>query len=262
MDLGIAGHVAIVQGATKGIGRGIAEALAAEGVDLVLTARTAEALDATAKEIAARSGRRVVFEAADSADLSAVPRIVEKARATFGRVDIVVCNSGGPAPGGVLDLAPEQWRAANELLFLSPVTLLKEALPLLEKSPAPRLFVVTSSSTREPVMGLTLSNTFRPGVAGLIKTLAQELAAKRVRCHCLSPGRIDTERLAKVFAVQAQKRGVEPSEVREASIASIPAGRIGSPADMGSVAAFLSSPKADYLTGMNWLIDGGLVKTI
>jgi len=262
MDLGIAGHVAIVQGATKGIGRGIAEALAAEGVDLLLTARTAEALDATAKEIAAKSGRRVAWEAADSADLGAIARIVERAKKEFGRVDIVVCNSGGPSPGGVFDLTPEQWRAANELLYLSPVTLLKEAMPLLEKSPAPRFFVVTSSSTREPVMGLTLSNTFRPGVAGLIKTLAQELAPKRVRCHCLSPGRIDTERLAKVFAVQAQKRGVDASEVREASIASIPAGRIGNPADMGAVAAFLSSPKADYLTGMNWLIDGGLVKTI
>ncbi|MBI5155463.1 SDR family oxidoreductase [Candidatus Poribacteria bacterium] len=262
MDLGLMGHAAIVQGASKGIGLGIARALAQEGCDVLLTARGEDALRHAAEAITRETGRRALWQAGDSADLAAADKLVARAECAFGRLDILVANSGGPPPGRFVDLSPEQWAAAANLILTAPCMLLKRALPLLEKSPAPRFFIVTSSSTREPVMGLTLSNTFRPGVTGLIKTLAQELAPQRVCCHSLAPGRIDTDRLGHVIENQAKQLGKTPDEVRKAMIASIPAGRLGEPADLGSVAAFLASPRAGYLTGLNILVDGGLIKTI
>lgn len=262
MDFRLKGHVAIVQGASRGLGRGIAESLAAEGCDLLLTARNEKPLEKTAREIAAASGRRILHHPADSGDLAAVPDIVEHARRSFGRLDILVCNSGGPPPGGFAALTPEQWRAANDLLVVSPVILLQEALPLLKVSPAPRFFVVTSSSSRQPIPGLTLSNTYRPGLLGLIKSLAEELAADRIRCHSLAPGRFDTDRLKHLIDTQAASGGVTPQVIRERMLASIPAGRLGEPSDLGALVAFLCSPQADYLTGQNWLVDGGLIRTI
>lgn len=262
MDLGLQGHVAIVQGATKGIGRGIAEALAAEGFDLLITARTEKALRVAADEMKSATGRRVVTFAADSADLAASDELVHLVEREFGRLDVIVCNSGGPPPGLMKTLTPKQWAAAAELLITAPVGLLKQSLRLLQKSPAPRFFVVTSSSTRQPVPGLTLSNVFRPGVMGLVRTLSDELAQDRIRCHSIAPGRFDTERLGHVIDMQSEKQGQTPQEVRDAMIASIPAGRLGVPADIGNLVAFLTSMKADYLTGMNWMVDGGLVKIV
>ena len=262
MDLQLKGHVAIVQGASKGIGRGIAEALAAEGCNLVLTARTPDTLEAAALDIATRHGVIAEPMAMDSAEIAALPSVVSKAIAGFGRLDIIVANSGGPAPGGFRDLAIEQWRAAAELVLISPVALLQAALPYLERSPAPRFFVVTSSSTREPVVGLTLSNTLRPGVVGLIKTLALELGPRGICCHSLAPGRIDTDRLAAVIQRQATIGNKSTDDVRAAMLGSIPLGRLGTTGDFGNVTAFLASPRASYLTGLNILIDGGLIKSI
>lgn len=262
MDLHLKGHTAIIQGASKGIGRGIAEALAAEGCNVMITARTAETLATAGREIAARHGVRVETMALDSADLGAMPGLVNKTTAAFGRLDIVVANSGGPPPGGFRDLTMEQWRGASDLVLLSPVALLHAALPHLEKSPAPRFMVVTSSSTREPVVGLTLSNALRPGIVGLIKTLALELGAQGICCHSLAPGRIDTDRLAAVIQRQATIGNKSTDDVRAAMLGSIPLGRLGTTADFGNVAAFLASPRAGYLTGLNLLIDGGLIKSM
>jgi 3-oxoacyl-[acyl-carrier protein] reductase len=262
MDLGIRGHVAIVQGASRGIGRGIAESLAAEGCHLLLTARGAAALEATAADLAARYGVRVLAHAGDSADLATNTALVDRARAEFGRLDIVVANSGGPTPGGIRDLTPEKIAAATNLVLVAPIHLLQTALPLLGASPAARLFVVTSSSTRQPVMGLTLSNMLRPAVVGLLKSLVEELGPTGLRCHSIAPGRIDTDRLGEVIRLQAGKLGKSPEQVREAMIQSIPGGRLGTPLDLGRLVAFLSSPLADYLNGGNWLVDGGLVRGI
>ncbi len=173
-----------------------------------------------------------------------------------------MANSGGPPAGTFHDLTLDQWRSGAELLLVSPVALLKAALSTLEKSPSPRFFVITSSSSRQPVDGLTLSNTYRPGVVGLVKTLAGELAPKGICCHSLAPGRIDTARLQSVIEMQAERAMADPSAIRGAMVASIPLGRIGKPADLGNLAAFLSSPLAGYLTGQNWLVDGGLIRAI
>lgn len=262
MDFNLKGHVAVVQGASKGIGRGIAQVLAEEGCDLVISSRTAGPLEAAAKEIAASTGRRVIAVAADSGNHAEAVQAIARAEKEFGRLDILLCNSGGPPAGGIRDLKPEQWAAAASLLIGGPAALLSAALPLLAKSPAPRFFVVTSSSTRQPVAGLTLSNTFRPGLVGLIKSLAEELAPEKVRCHSIAPGRIDTDRLDHLIKVQSQKFSKTEDEIRSAMIASIPAGRLGAGRDLGNLVAFLASEKADYLTGGNWMVDGGLVKSL
>lgn len=262
MDLQLTGNVAIVQGASKGIGRGIARCLAREGCDLVLTARTEETLAQTAAEIAAETGRNVKHFALDSSNVEAQTSLVDFAREQFGRLDILVANSGGPAPGGLKDLSPEQWRAAADLLIVGPTLLLKTALPLLKQSPAPRFFVVTSSSTVTPVSGLALSNTFRPAIVGLIKQLTEELAAENVCCHSVAPGRVDTDRLANIFAMQGKKQDKSPEEMRDAALKMIPAGRLGTPEDLGNLVAYLSSPLAEYLRGGNWLVDGGLIRVI
>jgi 3-oxoacyl-[acyl-carrier protein] reductase len=262
MDLRIQGHVALVQGASKGIGRGIAESLAAEGVQLLLTGRTELALRETAGEIAGRYGVRVEYCVADSGELGSIPTVMEHVREAFGRLDILVCNSGGPKPGEFDVLTPTDWAAAAELLLTGPVEYLKAGLPLLEKSSAPRMFMVTSSTTVEPAPGLTLSNVMRPGVVGLVKNLAQFYARMGLRVHSLAPGRVETDRLAAVFTAQAAKRGIAKEAVAEQALASIPVGRFGKPGDLGSLAAFLSSPQADYLTGQNWLVDGGFVKAL
>lgn len=262
MELEIRGHVALVQGASKGIGRGIAEGLAAEGCDLFLTARGADALKATAEQIRSRHGVRVVTHPADSGNLVELPSLLALIETNFKRLDIIVCNSGGPPAGGIRDLSPEQWQDAARLILTAPAYLLQLALPLLRKSPAPRFFIVTSSSTRVPVGGLTLSNSLRPGVVGLIKSLTEELAGDRVCCHSIAPGRFHTDRLDHLINVQSKKFNKSPEQITQEMIAAIPAGRLGDTADIGRLVAFLSSPGADYLRGGNWLVDGGLVRGV
>lgn len=262
MDLQLKHHVALVQGASKGIGRGIAEALAAEGMDVFLTARTEAPLKQAAAEIAEKHGVRVEYMAQDSGEIEAIPKLISAVENQFSRLDVVVCNSGGPRAGDLDVLSAEDWAAAARLLVTGPTELLRAALPLLKQSPAPRFFFVTSASTVEPAPGLTLSNVFRPGIVGLVKCIAQQYAAAGLRCHSLAPGRIDTDRLEAVFTAQAAKRGVEKSLVKEQALASIPVGRFGVPADLGSLAAFLCSKQADYLTGQNWLVDGGFIKSL
>lgn len=262
MDLGIRGHVALIQGAGRGIGRGIAESLAREGCDVVITARTMASLEETARNIQNMHGVSVVKVAADSGDHRENAKTLGAVIESFGRLDIVVANGGGPPSGTFATLDHEQWRIAAESLVIAPAMLLKEAMLHLRNSRAPRFFIVTSSSTRVPVKGLTLSNTFRPALVGMIKTAAQEFARDGLRCHSIAPGRINTGRLSHVLDAQAKMAGKTVEEMTSAMLASIPVGRIGEPKDLGSLVAFLCSPLADYLTGQNYLVDGGFVEAL
>lgn len=262
MDLNLKGHVAIVQGASRGIGRGIAESLAAEGVNLILSSRGQEALEATAGEIRSKHGVKAEAMAGDSSDLDHNGRLLDRAGGAFGRLDILVCNSGGPRPGGFQELDAEAWREAANLLVVAPADLLLRALPLLRQSPSPRFFVVTSSATRVPVPGLTLSNTFRPGLVGLVKSLTEELAADHVLCHSIAPGPIHTDRLSTLAKRQGESRGVNAEDVLAGIEKNVPAGRLGAPKDLGDLVAFLASERASYLAGGNWLVDGGTVRAI
>ena len=260
MDYGLRGRVALVNAASKGIGRGIAEALAAEGTDLVISARSETALVATAQEIVAAHGVRVVPVAADVTRPDAAHRLVGTAIERFGRLDILVNNSGGPPPGAFVDFDDLAWRAAFDLLLLNVVRMVRAALPHLRESGHGRIVNVESSAAKQPIPGLILSNSLRAGVLGLAKTLADELAIDRITVNTICPGRILTDRLREGQRARAKVEGVDVDDLVRATAVEVPLGRIGTPADMGNLAAFLCSDASGYITGATIPVDGGLLR--
>jgi 3-oxoacyl-[acyl-carrier protein] reductase len=244
MDLGLTGRTAIVCGASSGIGLGIAESLAGEGANVVMFARRQELLEQEAARI---GGLAVQGDVTREDDLE---RLVSTAVDTFGGIDILVHNSGGPHPARPSQLDAEQVRGAVDLLLVSIVRLTGLCLPHLERSPAGRIVTVTSSTVREPIDSLALSNSIRPGIAGWSKSLARELGPKGITVNCLAPGRIDTARIREVY----------PDGPTEEDLASIPLGRLGTTREVGDVVAFLCSERASYVSGTVVLVDGALTR--
>ncbi len=245
MDLGLEGRVALVTGGSKGIGLGIASALAAEGARVAIASRSRESVDAAAKRIGA-SG--FVF---DSRDLDAVDGLVDAIDADLGPVDIYVANTGGPPPNpDPLGFTREQWEEAHRTLVLSPMRFIERVLPGMRERGWGRVLAVSSSAVREPIPALQLSNAHRPGLIVAFKVLARQAAGDGVTFNTLLPGRIATDRISDI----AGSREAAEAAARD----SIPAGRLGEPADMGSAAAFLASDLAGYVTGTTLLVDGGL----
>jgi len=244
MDLGLEGRTAIVCGASAGIGLGIAEALAEEGANVVMFARRREPLEREAERL---GGIAVPGDVTAPADLE---RLVQAAVDAFGGIDILVNNSGGPPRTPAVGLDAEQVEAAVRLLLLSVVRLTALCLPQLERSSAGRIVNVTSSTVKEPVDNLALSNAVRPGVIGWAKTLARELGPKGITVNSIAPGRIDTERIREVY----------PDGPTEADLAAIPLERLGTPREIGDVVAFLCSDRAAYITGTVIPVDGGLTR--
>ena len=244
MELGLTGRTAIVCGASSGIGLGIAEALAADGANVVMFARRRETLEAEAERL---GGLPVVGDVTVADDLE---RLVDTTVETFGRVDVLVNNSAGPPRTTAAGLDASQVETAVQLLLVSVVRLTGLCLPHLERSPAGRIVNVTSSSVREPIDNLALSNAVRPGVIGWAKTLARELGPKGITVNSIAPGRIDTERVREVY----------PDGPTEADLAGIPLRRLGAPREVGDVVAFLASDRAAYVTGCVIPVDGGLLR--
>jgi 3-oxoacyl-[acyl-carrier protein] reductase len=260
MDYGLRGRVALVNAASKGIGRGIAAALAAEGVGLVLSARDGAALARTADEIAAAHGVAVVPVAADVAQAGAAARLVGTAVERFGRLDILVNNSGGPPRGTYEDFDDAAWQAAFDLLLFNVVRMVRAALPHLRASGHGRIVTVASTSVKQPIPGLILSNSLRAGVVGLAKTLADELGPDGITVNTVCPGSILTDRLREGHRERAAREGVPVDDLVRGSARGIPLGRIGEPSDMGNAVAFLCSDAAAYITGVTIAVDGGLVR--
>ena len=244
MNLGLEGRTAIVCGASAGIGLGIAEALRAEGANVVMFARTKEPLE---REAARIGGVAVPGDVTAGADLQ---RLVATAVDEFDGIDILVNNSGGPPRTPAVGLTDEQVEDAVRLLLVSVVRLTGLCLPYLERSPAGRIVNITSSTVKEPTDNLALSNAVRPGVIGWAKTLSRELGPKGITVNSIAPGRIDTERVREVY----------PDGPTEADLAAIPLGRLGSTSEIGDVVAFLCSDRASYVTGTVVAVDGGLVR--
>jgi 3-oxoacyl-[acyl-carrier protein] reductase len=244
MDLHLAGRTAIVCGASSGIGRGIAEALAEEGANVVIFARRRELLEREAKRLGALA---VAGDVTVPADLE---RLVREAVDTFSGIDILVNNSGGPPRSAAIALDGENVLATVELLLVSVVRLTGLCLPHLERSGRGRIVNVTSSSVREPIDSLALSNAVRPGVIGWAKTLARELGPAGITVNSIAPGRIDTERVREVY----------PDGVTPEDLAAIPIRRLGTPREIGDLVAFLCSDRAAYITGSVIPIDGGLTR--
>jgi 3-oxoacyl-[acyl-carrier protein] reductase len=245
MDLGLDGRVALVTGGSKGIGLGIASALAAEGARVAIASRSPENVKAAAERI---GGRGFAF---DSDDLDAVPGLVDAVEAELGRVDIYIANTGGPPPNpDPLGFTREQWEAAHRSLVLSPMRFLQRLLPGMRERGWGRVVAVSSSAVREPYPPLQLSNAHRPGLIVAFKVLARQVAADGVTLNTVLPGRIATDRMIDT----AGSREAAEEAAREM----IPAKRLGGIEDIGAAAAFLCSDGAGYITGTTLLVDGGL----
>ena len=242
MELGLRGRTAIVCGASSGLGRASAEALAEEGANVVMFARRRDQLELDANRIGALAVRGDVTNGAD------LERLVERTLEAFGGIDIVVWNSGGPPAGKASEITDEQLESAFELLLQPAVRLVRLALPHIRKSDAGRIVFITSATVREPTPHLALSNALRPGLTGWAKTLSREVGPQGITVNCVAPGRIDTPRMTELYGAD----GPPPEE-----LAQIPLGRMGSPREFGDVVCFLASDRAAYITGTTVLVDGG-----
>lgn len=254
MDLQIAGKVAAIAASSKGLGRAIAAALAAEGANLVLCARQAEPLQRAAREIAEQSGVQVVPIPADVSTDQGCRLFIGGAIERFGRLDILVTSTGGPSPGAFDDCRDDQWEESLRSTLLNVVRLVRLAVPSMKERRWGRIVNVTSITARQPIAGLTMSNSLRPAVVGLAKTIADELAPHGILVNNVCPGLHRTERLMHV----AHGRTPEEAESYVARLArDIPLGRLGQPEELAAAVAFLCSERASFITGTSLVVDGG-----
>jgi 3-oxoacyl-[acyl-carrier protein] reductase len=249
MDLGLEGKVALVTGASKGLGRAIAAELAAEGARVALSSRSRERTEATAAEIGA------VAYVHDGSDLDAVPGLVADVEAQLGPIDVLVCNTGGP-PGGpdALGFAREQWEDAYRNLVLGPMTLVEAVVPGMRARGWGRVVNVVSAGVREPIPNLMLSNAHRVSMINAFKTIARQVAPDGVTLNSVLPGRIDTDR---ILELMGSREAAEDFARRE-----VPAQRMGTVEEFAAVAVFLCSERAAYVTGEAIVVDGGLTRSV
>lgn len=261
MDLQLQGKRAFLAASSRGIGLGIAQALAAEGARLFLGGRDPEALQAAARDLSARGAAQVAYAPLDMSQGASISRWVAQGTAEFGGVDLGLINAGGPPAGLFEQFDESHWQAAFESNLLSAVRLVYALLPHIPEQGG-ALLSITSMSVKEPIDGLILSNVMRAGVAALVKSLARELGPKNIRFNNLLPGRIDTERIAALDQAMGEKAGIGAAEQRQAAESSIPLGRYGTIEEIGKAGSFLLSEAAAYLTGQNLAVDGGLIKAL
>ena len=260
MDLGLTNKVAMVGGASKGLGFAVARALAAEGAHVSIASRDEDGIERAAAAINAGSGGRALAVAADLSKADAITRWAATTTDRFGGIDLLFANTGGPPAGTALSFDDMAWRNAFDLLLLSVIRTVRLVVPSMCERGGGAILVGTSSTVKEPFPNLALSNVMRAGVTALVKTLAGELAADRIRVNPLLPGRIATDRLKYLDEANATKAGITESEQRQRALATIPAGRYGEPDEFGRAAAFLLSDAASYITGAALQVDGGLLK--
>ncbi|WP_322073524.1 SDR family oxidoreductase [Burkholderia cepacia] len=253
MDLGIEGKTALVCAASKGLGRGCAEALAAEGVNLVIVARTRDTLEETAEEIRAGANVSVTAVACDIT----TPDGRAAALAACPQPDILVTNAGGPPPGDFRDFSHDDWIRALESNMLTPIELIRATLDGMIARRFGRIVNITSSAVKAPIDVLALSNGARSGLTGFVAGLSRKVAGQGVTINNLLPGLFDTDRIATTLTASATAQGVTVDEMRARRTKEIPAGRLGTRAEFGAACAFLCSVHAGYITGQNWLLDGG-----
>lgn len=262
MDLGIRGKVALVSASSKGLGRAIAEELAAEGVDLVMCARGADALRTTADSIRRQSGVKVVEVAADVSVRTGLERITAAAFDNFGRVDILVNNSGGPPSGPFESYTPEMWESAARLLLFSVVGLTTAVLPGMKERRWGRILNVTSIAVKQPIDGLMLSNSLRAAATGFARTLANEVAPFNVTVNNLMPGYTRTDRMEQLARAAAERTGAPIKDTFAKWEREIPMGRLAEPREFAALAAFLASDRAGYITGSSIAVDGGWIRSL
>jgi 3-oxoacyl-[acyl-carrier protein] reductase len=257
VDLGLKGRRALVTAASKGLGRGCAQALAAEDARVFIAARGSDDLARTAGEIGAAG-----FLAADVGREGVPESLVQAAVETLGGLDILVINAGGPPPGTFESTPLEAWQTGFQLTLMSAVRLAKAALPHLKASDQARIVAITSTSVREPIGSILLSNAFRSAVVAMLKTMSIEYAPLGITVNNLAPGRFRTDRILQTSQAAAERAGISVEEAVARSEREIPMGRMGDPAEFGAVCAFLCGRQAGYLTGQTIAVDGALTRGV
>jgi 3-oxoacyl-[acyl-carrier protein] reductase len=262
MDLGLKGKVALVGGSSRGLGRAVTRELAAEGCAVVLCSRNADAIARAGAEIAQETGAETMAVAANLSDASGVAHVVDAALARFGRVDILVTNTGGPPAGSFESHSAEAWRCAVAQNLESVLNLSRAVVPGMKERRWGRIVNITSIAVKQPVDGLILSNSVRAAVTGFARTLANEVAPYGVTVNNVLPGYTRTERLVDLAEHQARTRG---TDVRDAYVQwerEIPMQRLGEPDELAALVAFLASTRAAYITGASIAVDGGWIRSL
>jgi 3-oxoacyl-[acyl-carrier protein] reductase len=255
MELGIEGRVALVMGASKGLGRATAAALAREGARVAIASRSRERIDEAAAGIAAQTGGEVRGFAADTEDVERLPELVAEVERELGPVEILVTNTGGPPPGDSLGFGRDDWEAAHRSLVLAPMALVEAVVPGMREAGWGRIVNVTSIATSEPIPGLILSNSHRLAAVGAFKTLSRDVAGEGILLNSVAPGRIATDRIAGMLGKPLEEIADQPQP-------DVPVGRLGRVDEFADVVAFLCSERASYVCGVNMLVDGGLTRGI
>lgn len=261
MDLGLRGAKVLVTAASSGLGAATARRFSMEGAQVVINSRSLDKLQATAKAINEASGNPVFTLAADVTDAEAAQRMVRNSAEMLNGLDILVTNAGGPPAGTFEDFDLEAWRKAIDLNLVSTISLIQAALPFLKQSSRAAILTVTSVSAKQPIENLILSNTVRPAVLGLTKSLSQELGTQAVRVNSILPGTTDTERIQELMRSRSKANSTSIEEEEEKAARSIPLQRIGTPEEFANAAVFLCSPAASFINGVALQVDGGAVKS-
>jgi 3-oxoacyl-[acyl-carrier protein] reductase len=260
MDLGLRNRVAIIAGASQGIGRATAEAFAAEGCKVAICARNATTLKATAEAIRKQQNVEVFDQALDVTDPAAVHTFVEAVVKKFGNADICVTNAGGPPAKGFMAATLEDWRRAVDANFMSAVYFAREVIPHMQAKHWGRIITLTSITTKQPVTDLVLSNAVRTSVVGLVKSLANEFGKDGILVNNVGPGFTATDRLKQLAKTRAQNSGQKEEEIFAGWAADAPLKRVGEPREVAEAIVWLASERASYITGQTLLVDGGVYK--
>jgi len=262
MDLVLKEKVALIGGASQGLGRAVAEELAAEGCSLVLCARNPQTLNETCDAIREKTGVHVIPASGDLSIRRDVERMFNEGVQRFGQIDILVTNTGGPPAGRFEDLTPENWEDAHQGLLTSVLDLTRLALPGMKERRWGRVLNITSIASKQPVDGLILSNSIRAAVTGFAKTLANEVAEFGITVNNILPGYTATERVDELAQTLAAKEGTDPAGIRARWEAQIPMKRLGRTEEFAAFAAFLVSERASYITGSSVAVDGGWIRSL
>ncbi len=260
MDLGLKGKVALIAGASAGIGKAIAEVLAGEGCRVAICARNKERLKRTSRHLLKVTGVEVLAVSADVSIPEQARRFVRRSARHLGGVDILVNNAGGPPTAAFLEIGDEDWLAGVRLNLLSSITMTKEAIPYMQKKRWGRIINIASVAVKQPIEGLIISNTVRTGLLGLAKSISNEFARDNILINTVCPGYILTDRVGDLAEKAAMDRCIEPREVIQEWSQQIPMGRLGRPEEIAALVAFLASERASYITGVTIQVDGGFYR--